>query len=73
MKHTCHAIGCTNVVPRKMFMCLKHWRMVPRNLQGLVWKHYQPGQENGEAKVTKEYLWITDEAERVVRQKEKSQ
>lgn len=70
MKHTCHAKGCTTEVPPKMFMCLKHWRMVPRYLQRLVWKHYQPGQENGEAGVTKEYLRITDEAEKVVWDKE---
>lgn len=25
-------------------MCAKHWRMVPRAVQVLVYKHYQPGQ-----------------------------
>lgn len=25
-------------------MCLKHWRMVPRELQRRVWATYRPGQ-----------------------------
>ena len=28
-----------------MFMCLKHWRMVPQELQRAVWATYRPGQE----------------------------
>jgi hypothetical protein len=28
-----------------MLMCRKHWFMVPRKIQALVWKHYRPGQE----------------------------
>ncbi|EMO30090.1 hypothetical protein LEP1GSC170_1451 [Leptospira interrogans serovar Bataviae str. HAI135] len=27
-----------------MFMCYKHWRMVPKNLQCTIWKYYRPGQ-----------------------------
>lgn len=45
MPHTCHAVGCEVEVPPKMHMCLKHWRMVPRDVQALIWKHYRPGQE----------------------------
>jgi len=26
-------------------MCFKHWRMVPPEIQRLIWKHYRPGQE----------------------------
>lgn len=25
-------------------MCLRHWRMVPKDLQQFVWQHYRPGQ-----------------------------
>lgn len=32
-------------VPAKLFMCLRHWRMVPRNLQQAIWDAYVPGQE----------------------------
>ena len=45
MKHHCHAIDCKVEVPPKMHMCLKHWTMVPKVVQDLIWKHYRPGQE----------------------------
>ncbi len=45
MRHTCHARNCEASVPPKMLMCLKHWRMVPRDLQKAVWREYVPGQE----------------------------
>jgi hypothetical protein len=28
-----------------MHMCGYHWRMVPKAVQDLIWKHYRPGQE----------------------------
>lgn len=43
--HPCHAIGCDVEVPPKMLMCLKHWRMVPRDKQAAIWNTYRPGQE----------------------------
>lgn len=27
-------------------MCLRHWRLVPKDIQDRVWKHYRPGQCN---------------------------
>lgn len=45
MTHNCHAVGCEIPVPPKMHMCLKHWRMVPKAVQELIWKHYRSGQE----------------------------
>ena len=45
MNHTCHARGCSVPVPEKMLMCLRHWRMVPRELKAGVWMHYRPKQE----------------------------
>lgn len=44
-EHVCHAVGCTTPVPPKMHMCLQHWRMVPKAVQDLIWKHYRAGQE----------------------------
>ena len=55
MSHHCHAVGCEVAVPPKMHMCLKHWRMVPRAVQDLIWKHYRPGQEI-DKRPTTEYL-----------------
>lgn len=42
--HTCHAIGCKTKTKPEIFMCLKHWRMVPNNLQLMIWRYYRPGQ-----------------------------
>lgn len=45
MSHHCHAVGCSAEVPPKLHMCPAHWRMVPKAVQKLVWKHYRAGQE----------------------------
>lgn len=45
MEHRCHAVECDVLVPPKMHMCLAHWRMVPKAVQDLIWKHYRVGQE----------------------------
>lgn len=56
--HTCHAEGCSVQVPPRMFACLRHWRMVPRALQGELWSVYHDGQERGAAPVTAAYLVV---------------
>lgn len=68
----CHARGCKAQVPPAFFMCAKHWRMVPKTLQNQVWEHYNPGQEQGNADVTQEYCRVTDEAIKVVWEKEQA-
>lgn len=68
--HTCHAIGCETPVPRKMFMCRRHWYMVPKHLRDAVWAHYTPGQERDLSKVTDEYLNVTRLARQAVREQE---
>lgn len=68
--HHCHARDCNKQVPPAFFMCARHWKMVPRALQALVWAHYQPGQEKGDAGVTAEYCRVTDEAIDAVAAKE---
>lgn len=44
MNHTCHARGCTVPVKPELLMCFRHWKIVPREIQRLVWRHYRPGQ-----------------------------
>lgn len=44
MAHTCHAVGCSARVPPEMFMCRKHWFMVPRSIRDRIWRTYRPGQ-----------------------------
>lgn len=45
MSHTCHAKGCNKEVPPKMFMCMRHWHMLPQDKQRAIWREYQEGQE----------------------------
>lgn len=61
MSHTCHAIECTRQVPAKMFMCKRHWYMVPSTLRHLVWKYYRPGQED-DWQITQEYADVAKRA-----------
>lgn len=44
-EHVCHARNCDVPVPPKLFMCKRHWFMVPRVIRWEVWKYYVPGQE----------------------------
>lgn len=59
MTHVCHAKGCDTPVPRRLLMCPRHWRMVPRVMQREIWRLYVPGQENDRTKVTADYLAFT--------------
>jgi len=43
--HRCHADGCNTDVPPAMFMCKRHWSMVPLRLRNMIWGLYEPGQE----------------------------
>lgn len=56
--HTCHAAGCSVAVPPKMFMCRRHWYMLPKKLRDSVWETYRPGQEV-DKKPTVEYILTT--------------
>lgn len=68
-EHTCHAKNCIRVVPPRMFMCVRHWRMVPRLLQTRIWAAYIPGQEIRKDP-TVGYLSVAHEAIEAVAEKE---
>lgn len=68
-EHTCHAIGCETPTRPRMFMCLKHWRMVPRAMQNNIWAQYVPGQERRKDP-TEAYLQATREAINYVAKRE---
>lgn len=68
--HTCHARGCTVTVPPRMFMCLRHWRMVPKAMQSAIWATYRPGQERTKDP-SPEYLDATTAAVNAVADKER--
>lgn len=44
MAHHCHATGCETAVPPQMFMCRRHWYMLPHCLRQAIWATYRPGQ-----------------------------
>lgn len=45
MKHTCHWVGCSKVVPPAMWGCKEHWFKLPKFLRDAIWNAYVPGQE----------------------------
>lgn len=59
--HTCHATGCDEIVPPKMFMCRKHWFMLSGDMRSQVWFVYVPGQEIRKDP-TPEYLEVANRA-----------
>jgi len=67
--HLCHARGCGRPIPPRLLMCLRHWRMVPIDIQRRVWKHYRRGQEI-DKRPSKEYLEVMKEAIEYVARKE---
>lgn len=68
--HVCHATGCGVQVKPAYLMCPRHWRMVPRSIQKMVWATYSPGQEQGKASVTRAYLEAMKAAINAVEAKE---
>lgn len=44
MAHHCHATNCKVNVPPEMFMCRKHWFMVPKVIRDRIWRTYRIGQ-----------------------------
>lgn len=68
--HTCHAIACGKPVKPELLMCGKHWRLVPKDLQINVWRHYRPGQEKTKV-VTREYMEARRQAICAVAEKER--
>lgn len=68
--HTCHAKHCKVATPPTNLMCFTHWRMVPKPLKDLVWKHYRSGQEIDKAP-SEAYLKAANDAIEAVAEKEK--
>lgn len=71
--HLCHADNCTTPVPPRIFMCRKHWFMVPMDLRGRLLAEYQPGQEKlGEIWPSDEYLTLAFQCVDAVSAKEQA-
>jgi len=67
--HFCHAKHCGNPVRPELFMCLRHWTLVPADLRRLIWRHYRKGQEV-DKNPSLEYLEVTKKAQEAVEKRE---
>lgn len=67
--HHCHAHGCHVSVPPRLFMCRRHWFLVPKPLRDGIWATYRPGQEITKDP-TPEYLDVARRAIDAVRARE---
>jgi hypothetical protein len=67
--HICHAHNCKVAVPAKMFMCKKHWYMLPRAKRDAIYREYVDGQEVRKDP-TPEYLKVMRECIEFVADKE---
>lgn len=43
--HHCHWPGCKIAVKPALWGCAPHWYKLPKVLRDLIWKTFQPGQE----------------------------
>lgn len=64
-EHTCHARECNVVVDPKLFMCRKHWLMLPSLYRRAILRSYRPGQEVDKRPSTI-YLQMAKDAIKVV-------
>lgn len=67
--HHCHATGCKIRTPREMFMCKRHWFMVPKSLRNRIWETYRVGQCD-DLRPSKAYCEAAIEAVKAVAAKE---
>lgn len=65
--HRCQAEGCSRPIPRRMLMCMMHWRRVPRAIQLRVIAAYQLGQCFGKVRPTAAWFEAAREAIAAVR------
>jgi len=59
--HRCHWVGCSEDVLPSLWGCRRHWFSLPKQFRKRIWEVYQPGQENGKASVSQEYLDVADQ------------
>lgn len=69
MAHHCHASGCKVSTRPEMFMCRKHWYMLPKRMRDRIWAAYRHGQCD-DWKISHEYAEAAREAVRHLAQRE---
>lgn len=65
MAHTCHATDCEVPIPAKMFMCQRHWFMLPYRLRNRLLAAYRPGQED-DKRPSHEYCQVAMECLKII-------
>jgi hypothetical protein len=65
VSHACPIEGCSNNrVPDGIFMCARHWRLVPRPLQKAVYAAYRSGLRASNSQNHREAIRVVEGAER---------
>lgn len=70
MSHHCHAINCKVPTKPEMFMCLDHWKKVPKYLRDAIKATYRPGQCK-DKNPSRAWVENTMEARRIIKEMEK--
>lgn len=60
--HSCHWPGCERQVKPAMWGCYGHWKRLPARIRADLWEAYKPGQEEGAAQISPEYLVAAENA-----------
>ena len=69
MAHQCHAIGCSTPTKPELFMCAKHWRMVPDVLKVAIYSTYRKGQ-CADKRPSRDWITATLAARKFVKERE---
>jgi hypothetical protein len=65
--HHCHANDCPMPTPPRLFMCGRHWAMVPRPMQDAVWAAYRAAPKGGRARDARYLTACANAVEHVAR------
>ena len=70
MSHHCHAINCKVKTKPELFMCLEHWKRVPKILRDRIKATYRQGQ-CVDMRPSRDWMVATMEARRIIKEMEK--
>lgn len=64
--HHCHWPGCEAQVPPAKWGCLRHWKLLPKNLRDQIWATFRPGQEKNYTP-SREYVQVAQKVQTWIR------
>lgn len=67
--HKCHWPSCPKMVKPAYWGCYAHWMKLPKRIRDDIWSHFVPGQEEGKARVTAEYVVAATRAQDWIKEK----